>query len=66
VITVNRQHTLEWRPELRVADVLATLRYTFPHIIVAINGKLVPHDAYAATSIPDGADVRVVHLTAGG
>ena len=42
------------------------MRYTFPHIVVAVNGTLVRHDAYDTTTVPDGADVRVVHLMAGG
>ena len=51
---------------MTVRDLLDTMRYTFPHIVVSVNGTLVRHDAYDTTAIPDGADVRVVHLMAGG
>ena len=66
MITVNKQHTLSWYTGMTVRDVLAAMKYTFPHIIVVINGTVVRHDAYDTTTIPDDADVRVVHMIAGG
>ncbi len=42
------------------------MRFTFPRVIVTIDDTRVPHDAYDATLIPEGADVRVIHLMAGG
>ena len=66
MITVNKRHTLPWTEGMTIRDVLTAMRYTFPHIVVAVNGTLVRHDAYDTTTIPDGADVRIVHLMAGG
>lgn len=66
MITVNKLHTLEWREGLTVRDVLRALNYTYTHIFVVINEQVVRHDAYDTTPIPDEADVRVVHLIAGG
>jgi thiamine biosynthesis protein ThiS len=65
-VTVNRRDRVDWRAGMTVRDLLAAMRYTFPHIIVAIDGELVPHDAYDETEVPPGADVRVTHLMAGG
>lgn len=65
-IVVNERDRLSWRADLTVAAVLAQMKYTFPNVIVSINGKVVPHDAYTETTIPPGADVRVIHLMAGG
>jgi sulfur carrier protein ThiS len=42
------------------------MSYTFPHIIVTLNGELVHHDTYDETIVPQNADVRIVHLIAGG
>lgn len=50
---------------MTIADLLAQLRYSFPHIIVSINGEVITKD-FATHPIPDGADVRVIHLIAGG
>ena len=66
MITINRRETLPWHATLTVRDVLVAMKYTFPHVVVSINGTLVPHDAYDTTHVPDQADVRVVHLLAGG
>jgi sulfur carrier protein ThiS len=42
------------------------MRYTFPHIIVSIDGEVVPRQEHATREVPAGADVRVIHLSAGG
>ena len=51
---------------MTVVDLLDQLRFTFPHIIVSIDGELVLRADYETHTIPDDADVRVVHLMAGG
>lgn len=66
MITLNKREQLEWREGLTVQALLEQKTYTYPHIIVSINGTVVKHDAYAETLIPDEADVRVIHLIAGG
>ncbi len=66
MITVNKRHPLPWHEGMTVRDMLTAMRYTFPHIIVVINGDVVHHDAYDTTTVPDDADVRVVHMIAGG
>jgi sulfur carrier protein len=66
VITVNRRDRVQWRAGMTVEDLLEAMRYTHPQVVVTINGDLVAHDAYGEVEVPDGADVRVVHLMAGG
>ena len=51
---------------MTVAELLTLMTYTFPHIIVSIDGELVRREEYATRAIPDASDVRVVHLMAGG
>ncbi|MBN1249542.1 MAG: sulfur carrier protein ThiS [Anaerolineae bacterium] len=51
---------------MTVSDLLDHLRYTFPRVVVTIDGVLVPHHAYNDTQVPDEADIRVIHLMAGG
>jgi sulfur carrier protein len=51
---------------MTVSNLLERLNYTFPHIIVKVNGEIVHREAYDTRTIPDGADVRVIHLIAGG
>jgi sulfur carrier protein len=51
---------------MTVTALLKAMNYTFPHIIVSINGVIVPRAAYETHTLPDEADVRVIHLMAGG
>ena len=66
MIRVNNRDEIAWVPGLTVAGLLDRFRYTFPHIIVKIDGEVVRREEYATRRIPDGADVRVIHLIAGG
>jgi sulfur carrier protein len=66
VIRVNRRDEVEWEDGLTVRALLEQLRYSFPHIIVTINGEVVPYEEYPTRTIPDQADVQVLHLIAGG
>ncbi len=65
-VTVNQRDAVTWHPGMTVSDLLTRMGYTFPRVIVTIDGHNVPHDSYADTLIPAGADVRVIHLMAGG
>ena len=66
MILVNNREELEWEEDLTVSDLLRRLRYTFPIIIVYVDGEVVCREDYGSRSIPDGAQVRVIHLIAGG
>lgn len=66
MIRVNNRDEVEWEEGLTVSALLGRLRYTFVHIIVTINEALVPHEEYPTRTIPDGANVWVIHLIAGG
>jgi len=66
VILINNRDEIEWQEGLTISALLERLRYTFPHIIVTINGEVIPRQEYPSRTIPDGADVRVIHLIAGG
>jgi len=66
VILVNNRDEIEWEEGLTVSALLDRFRYTFPHIIVKIDGQVVPREQYPTRTIPDGANVQVIHLIAGG
>jgi sulfur carrier protein len=66
MIRVNNRNDMEWEEGLTVSGLLERLRYSFPHIIVKVNGEVVPPEEFPTRTIPDGADVRVIHLIAGG
>lgn len=66
MITVNRRHRLEWFEGMTIRDVLKTMNYTYPDIVVRVNHQVILDEHYDDSTIPDEADVRVIHLIAGG
>ena len=66
MIRVNNRDEIEWQEGLTVSGLLELFRYTFPDIIVKIDDQVIPREEYAARTIPDGADVWVIHMIAGG
>jgi sulfur carrier protein len=51
---------------MTVSDLLDQLNYTYHQIIVTVNGELVRKESYDTHLVPDGADVKAIHLIAGG
>ena len=66
MIRVNNRDEVKWEEGLTVSALLERFRYTFPHIIVKVNGEVILRERYPSHVISDGADVWVVHLIAGG
>jgi thiamine biosynthesis protein ThiS len=66
MIRVNNREEIEWQPGMTVSDLLERLNYTYHEIIVKVNGELVRKEAYDAYTVPDEADVKAIHLIAGG
>jgi sulfur carrier protein len=66
MIRVNNRDEIVWEEGVTVSILLERFRYTFPHIIVKIDGQVIPPVEYPTRAIPDGADVQVIHLIAGG
>ena len=65
-VRVNNRDEIPWEPGLTVTELLRRFRYTFPAIVVTINGEVISEEDFSTRQIPDGADVRVIHLIAGG
>jgi thiamine biosynthesis protein ThiS len=65
MIRVNAEE-MEWEAGMTIQDVLDRRKYTFPLIVVKVNGELVRKPAYASYQLPDGAEVWVIHLISGG
>ena len=65
MITVNKEE-MEWEAGMTVQDVLVRRKYTFPMIVVKVNDVVVQKEFFDSYRIPDGADVKVIHLISGG
>lgn len=65
MIKVNGRD-MEWGENLTVELLLKKCKYTFPLIMVKINGKYISKEKYETTLIMDNDDVQVIHSIAGG
>jgi thiamine biosynthesis protein ThiS len=66
MICVNDKFEIEWEEGMTVQQLLKRLKFSFPLIVVSVNGVLVAKDEYATRQIPVDAQVKVLHMTAGG
>jgi sulfur carrier protein len=64
-ITVNG-NVIDWEENMTITGVLKKMNYTFRMLVIKIDGTLVRRADYDTTSVPDGADVEVIHLISGG
>ena len=64
-IEVNKE-TVEWEESMTVDRILEIMKYSFKMIVVKVNGELIKKENYTSKIIPEGADVQVIHLIAGG
>ena len=65
MITVNNRD-FQWFEGMTVAKMLDLHNYTFPEIMVKINGKYIEKPDYAQTLIYDGDEVLAIHMFGGG
>ncbi len=66
MIRVNGQ-PLDWTPGMTVADALAKMDYTAITLItVFVNEVHVATEDHEVTPLPDGADMKAMHLHHGG
>jgi sulfur carrier protein len=65
MVTVNGKE-IGWEEGMTVTSLLQKCRYTFPLIIVKINGHLVPRRLFDQHPVADGDGVEAIHLMGGG
>ena len=64
-ITVNKKK-VSYVPNETIQALLKRLKFTFPLVIVKINGKHILRKDFQTVMIPDHADVRIIHMISGG
>jgi sulfur carrier protein len=57
---------IDWEENMTINVVLKRMNYTFRMLVIKIDGTLVKRADYDTTTVPDGADVEVIHLISGG
>jgi sulfur carrier protein len=66
MIRVNDKWDISWQDRMTVDDVLKACQFTHHHVVVSINGKMVPPGEYRTQPVSDGDQLRVVHIIGGG
>jgi sulfur carrier protein len=66
MIRVNDKWDIPWHAGMTVSELLQVCGFTHRHIVVSINGALVPPADYATQGVTDGDQVRIVHVIGGG
>ena len=66
MILINNRDKLEWTPGMTVRDMMKAMNYVYVLITIKVNGELVDEDDYDTYEIPDGADVKAIHIHHGG
>ncbi len=55
-----------WKEGLTIQAIMNTENFTFKMLVVKINGALIKKDQYSKAIVPQGADVKIIHLISGG
>jgi sulfur carrier protein len=66
MIRVNDKWDIAWQEGMVVSDLLLACGFTHHHIVVSINGTLLPPDEYRSQPVTDGDEVKVIHIIGGG
>jgi sulfur carrier protein len=66
VIRVNDRLSVPWQPGMTVEAVLQACGFTYPLVVVSVNGVVIPQEQFPTTRVSSGDEVRVLHLVAGG
>ena len=65
-ITLNNNEVSMAGESFSVRELLALMNFTFPMIVVKINGRLVKKEDYERVFVGDGDNVEAIHLISGG
>ncbi|MEA2055935.1 MAG: sulfur carrier protein ThiS [Candidatus Thermoplasmatota archaeon] len=49
-----------------VKQLLKRVKFTFPLVVVKINGKLIPRNKFSDVSVSDDSKISVIHMISGG
>ncbi|MCX7028358.1 MAG: MoaD/ThiS family protein [Spirochaetes bacterium] len=65
-VVVNFEEEEFPEAELSVSEIMRRRRYTFPHIITRINGKVVEREKRNEAVVREGDELEIYHLISGG
>lgn len=57
---------IPWRQRMTVADLLEELGDPYPYAVVRIGGRIICRPDFENTPVPDGSEVFLIPMVAGG
>ncbi|MBQ6440459.1 MAG: sulfur carrier protein ThiS [Mogibacterium sp.] len=63
---LNHREYAGFREGMTIQDVIEESRFTWPNLVVVLNGKVIKPEDYDGTLIDVRDDLEVIHLLAGG
>ncbi len=63
---LNHRDYKDWREGLTVQTLLAENKFTWPKLVVKLNGKVIWPEEYGTTVLAETDDLEVIHLLGGG
>jgi sulfur carrier protein len=65
MIQINEEK-IEWRDGMTVRDAMNEVKYSFPLVIVSVNGRVIEQKHLDKLIINDNDKIKVFHLISGG
>ncbi|MFA6127460.1 MAG: sulfur carrier protein ThiS [Bacteroidales bacterium] len=65
-ITLNNNPEVLPGASLSIKEILLIKKFTFPNLVVKINGLLIRKPEYEAALVQEGDVVEIIHLISGG
>jgi sulfur carrier protein len=66
MIRVNDKWEVAWHEGMTLDDVMAACGFTHRHVVVSINGRVVPAAQHDDCRVADGDRVQIIHIIGGG
>jgi thiamine biosynthesis protein ThiS len=66
IILNNRETDIDGKSNITITELFEIQKFTFPHIIVKVNGKLIKREFYNETVLKENDKVDAIHLIGGG
>ena len=65
-IVLNNRYEIFESSKLTVSEIFSEMNFTFPRVIVKLNGRLIKKPQYPVTIVNNGDNLEVIHLISGG
>jgi len=66
MILINDRDKIGWFEGMTVKDILNEMEYSYIMITVTVNDKVIIDEEYETYTVPDKADIKLIHLCHGG